>query len=199
VDAQALKTELLAMAAEDLRVRDELARDGSLYEGYHRRMRDVHDRNAERLGAILEQHGWPGCSLVGREGAEAAWLVLQHAIAHPDLQRRGLVLLVEAAARGDVPRSRVAYLEDRILCNEGKRQRYGTQFDWDRHGELNPLPIEDEANVDARRSEIGLEPLSEVSARMRVAAAQSGERAPRDWSAREREKEQWARSTGWRD
>lgn len=38
----------------------------------------------------------------------------------------------------------VAMLEGRIRCNEGKRQRYGTQFDWDKDGLLSPHPIDDE-------------------------------------------------------
>lgn len=37
------------MAAEDQRVREDLARDGSLFAGYHPRMQAVHDHNAARL------------------------------------------------------------------------------------------------------------------------------------------------------
>src|SRR5688500_3614206 len=98
----ALRDELVAMAGEDRRVRDHLAAGGALPDGYHPAMQTVHHRNAARLAAIIEEHGWPGRGLAGDDGARAAWLVLQHAIAHPALQRRGLVLLREAAARGDV-------------------------------------------------------------------------------------------------
>lgn len=45
----ALAAELLALEAEDLRVREELVRDGTLFDGYHPRMREVHERNAYRL------------------------------------------------------------------------------------------------------------------------------------------------------
>ena len=86
----ALRNELLDMAAEDLRVRAELAADGSLFYGYHPRMAEVHRRNAARLDAVIEEHGWPGRSLVGEDGAEAACLILHHAIGDPPLQRRGL-------------------------------------------------------------------------------------------------------------
>src|SRR5262249_54218490 len=108
--SEALREELVAMAAEDQRVRAELAADGSLFDGYHPRMAKVHDKNAARLVEILGQHGWPGRSLVGEDGARAAWLVLQHAIGHPGLQRRGLELLRKAAARGEVPAVEVAML-----------------------------------------------------------------------------------------
>ncbi len=52
-----LREGLLAMAAEDRRVRAELAADGSLFDGYHPRMAEVHRRNAARLTEILDRHG----------------------------------------------------------------------------------------------------------------------------------------------
>lgn len=193
-----LQTELLAMAAEDLRLRGVLLREGSLFDGYHPRMQELHERNAARLLAILQCDGWPGRSMVGEDAAGAAWLILQHAIGNPTLQRQGLALLREAATAGEVPLVQVAMLEDRILSNEGRGQRFGTQFDWDEHGLISPLPIEDAAHVDARRRDIGLAPLAQDIRRMRELATQEGERPPRDWSARQREKEAWLRATGWR-
>jgi hypothetical protein len=199
MDPQALRTELLSMAAEDLRVREELVRDGALFDGYHPRMREVHERNAARLLAVLEECGWPARSVVGDEAAHAAWLILQHSIGNPRLQRLGFSLLEAAAAVGEASMVHVAMLEDRIRCNEGMRQRYGTQFDWDEDGLLSPLPIDDEASVDKRRSEVGLVPLAEDIRRKRRRAAEEGERLPHDWKARQRDIEQWLRSTGWRE
>jgi hypothetical protein len=196
---KAVRAELLAMAAEDLRVREELARSGRLFDGYHPRMRESHERNAARLGEIIEAHGWPGRSFVGEEAADAAWLILQHAIGSPSLQRRGLALMTEAATTGDASLIHVAMLEDRIRSNEGKRQRYGTQFDWDENGLMSPLPIEDEANVDKRRAEVGLIPLAEDIRVKRQSAAESGERPPKNWDARQAEIREWLRSTGWRE
>ncbi len=37
----------------------------------------VHAHTA-RLQEIVAEHGWPGRSLAGEDGADAAWLVLQH-------------------------------------------------------------------------------------------------------------------------
>ncbi len=51
--------------------REELAADGSLFEGYHPRMEQVHRKNADRLRAIVQHHGWPGSNLVGEDGEEA--------------------------------------------------------------------------------------------------------------------------------
>ncbi|MCP4246955.1 MAG: hypothetical protein GY778_07885, partial [bacterium] len=54
----------------------------------------------------------------------------------------------------------LAYLTDRVLVQEGKPQRYGTQF-FAKDGVFKLNPIEDEAYVDARRKEVGLGPLAE--------------------------------------
>jgi hypothetical protein len=194
-----LRDELLAMAEEDQRVRAELAAEGSLFDGYHPRMEEVHRRNAARLTEIMAEHGWPGGTLVGKEGAHAAWLVLQHAIGNPSLQRRGLELLRRAVAEGEAPAIETAMLEDRVRSFEGKPQVYGTQFDWDEHGRLSPLPIEDEANVDERRRHVGLPPLAGDTRRRREAIAHGCEKPPRDWAERQRQFEAWALAVGWRE
>ncbi len=196
-EPEQLASELLAMAANDLRVRKELAADGSLFAGYHPRMQAVHDNNAARLTEILDRQGWPGRSLVGDQAAHAAWLILQHAIGHPFLQRRGLAML-RGALPGEVSALEIAMLEDRILTFEGKAQIYGTQFDWDEEGELNPLPIEQPEAVDRRRAEVGLGPLAEDLERRRAEAAGTGEKPPLDWARRRREIEAWLRRVGWR-
>ena len=186
------------MAEEDLRVRRELAAQGSLFEGYDPRMRAIHDAHAERLNKILDSLGWPGLSQVGREAAEAAWLIVQHAIAQPAFQRRALELLRAAVQRADAAALKAAMLEDRIRTLEGGLQRYGTQFDWDAAGQLSPLPIEDPAGVDARRAEIGLGPLQDAARDLRGAAEREGERPPENWTARQREMEAWCQEVGWR-
>jgi hypothetical protein len=63
--------------------------------------------------------------------------------------------------RCEVSQSNIAYLTDRVLLAEGKNQMYGTQLK-DVDGKPKPLPIEDEANVDQRHSEVGLPPLAEI-------------------------------------
>jgi hypothetical protein len=199
IDWNSIRGELLAMAEQDLRVRAELAADGSLFQGYHPRMRAVHDRHAARLARIMADHGWPGVPQVGPEGAEAAWLIVQHAIAQPTLQRRALDALRAAAARGEVPAVYAVMLEDRIRTFEGKPQRYGTQFDWNASAELCPLPIEDPVGLDERRRAVGLRPLAEEIQAQRQAIQLNSERAPSDWEARQREMKEWLRKVGWRD
>ena len=50
---------------------------------------------------ILDEYGWPGWSLVGEDGALAAWVLIQHADLRLPLQKRGLALLTAAVAAND--------------------------------------------------------------------------------------------------
>jgi hypothetical protein len=197
-DIDHIREKLVAMAAEDQAVRAQLAADGSLFDGYHPRMEEVHRRNAADLLEIVERHGWPVRSQVGEPAARAAWIILQHAIGDPSLQRRGLGWLQEAAARGEVAPIDVAMLEDRIRSYEGRPQRYGTQFDWDASGQISPYPVDDPEGVDERRASIGLGPLDEAARSMRERRAQGPEMPPKDWAERQRQKEAWLHKVGWR-
>ena len=189
-----VRQRLLAMAAEDRRVTRELAATGELFRGYAPRMEEVHRRNARDLLALVQAHGWPGRSVAGEDGMHAAWLVLQHAIGEPAVQRGCLPILRDAAARGEATPAQVAYLEDRIAYFERRPQRYGTQFDWDERGMMSPWTIEDPANVDARRASVGLPPLAERVAEVRRNAQGS---VPPDHGKRQAEMLAWSKSVGW--
>jgi hypothetical protein len=200
-DADTLRTlaaELIAMAAEDQRVRTELLAEGVLFDGYQPRMAEVHHRNAARLAAIMEEMGWPGRSVVGREAADAAWLVLQHAIGDPPVMRRGLELL-RSLPSGEIDPIQIAMLEDRVRTFSGLPQIYGTQFDWDERGEMQPRPIQDAGRVDERRAAIGLPPLAEKLREIRDALHRQGEKMPADAAGRRREIDAWERAVGWHD
>lgn len=187
-----LRAELIAMDDHDQTVRAELAADGSLYDGYHPRMAAVHDANAARLKAIIQEYGWPTERLVGVDGAKAAHRIAQHSINHPEFMRECRTLLDEASARGEVPRSHFAYIDDRIRVYEGLPQRFGTQWRGGPSG-LEPYPLEDSAHVDERRAELGLPPL----AALRASAPQE---KPLDPEAARRHEEgelAWRRAVGW--
>ena len=61
---------------------------GTLNDGYDPRMEALHIENAERLDEIIENHEWPGQSLVGMEGSDAAFMIACHSISQPRLQRK---------------------------------------------------------------------------------------------------------------
>lgn len=171
-----LRLELLKMYAEDqifrftLLTRQNVLRPDSPESKAARALLDdlhtVDERNTARLKEIIAQHGWPGKSLVGEDGAAAAWLLVQHADADPAFQRKCLDLMKPLLTKGEIEKRNFAYLTDRVLLAEGKKQLYGTQFT-SKDGQFVPQPIEDEANVDKRRQEMGLEPLAEYAKRLR--------------------------------
>ncbi len=117
-------------------------------------------RNLARLKEIISEHGWPSASMVGPDGVKAAFMILQHA--DHETQVRYLPLVRAAVEAGDLERRTFALLQDRVLVGEGKPQVFGTQlYQSDDTGKLELYPIEDEANVDSRRREIGMDPLDE--------------------------------------
>jgi hypothetical protein len=193
---EGLRRELLALRAEDLRVREEVLSGASVYAGYHPRMEEVHRRNAARLKEIIAAHGWPGRSLVGEDGSVAAWFIAQHAIGEPEFQRRALGLLREALARGEVSPAAPAYLQDRICYFEGRPQVYGTQFDVGEDGILRPYLIADPEHVNERRRAVGLNTIEERTSEMR--AGHQPEPDPEARARYEQSYGDWLRRVGWR-
>jgi tetratricopeptide (TPR) repeat protein len=153
VSHPALREELLTRMREDQAVRTAPRPDLS-------KMRRVDAANTAWMKKVLDEHGWPGRSMVGEDGAMAAWLLVQHADADPQFQARGLELMKKAWEKQQVRAQDLAYLTDRVLVHQGKKQLYGTQF-FTFLGKSMPRPIEDEGKVDARRAAMGLGPLDE--------------------------------------
>lgn len=190
---------LIAAARRDLEVRARLAESGALFDGYNAEMEFVHLENAALLERVIADIGWPGPGALGDDGAAAAFLIVQHAISRPDLQRRVLALMLDAIPRGQASALDAAYLSDRIAVYEGRAQIFGTQFDWDQAGLMSPAPIGDEDHVDERRASVGLPPMSDTIAHMRASAAAEGQKPPADHEQRRADFDAWARRVGWRN
>ncbi|MGI8981731.1 MAG: DUF6624 domain-containing protein [Pirellulaceae bacterium] len=131
------------------------------FEKVSAQVKGVDEDNTQWLKGVVERHGWPSNTMAGEDGANAAWLLVQHADAEPKFQRKCLDLMAKLQ-KGEVSPANLAYLTDRVLLAEGKRQRYGTQFT-SVDGKWQPRPLEDEANVDNRRAEAGLPRLAEYA------------------------------------
>lgn len=194
---QKVLSKLLALKQRDEEMRARLVKEGTLFKGYAQEMEEVHLQNAKALQEIIDQHGWPGISLVGEDGVRAAWLVAQHAISNPAFQRRCLNLIKAAVKRGDVPPQQEALLTDRTRFNERKPQVYGTIFDWDENGEMSPWIVEDPESVEKRRAEVGLDSLEESIRQMREQTLKEGNKPPESYEARQREIEVWSTKVGW--
>ncbi|MBI4140643.1 hypothetical protein HY485_02280 [Candidatus Woesearchaeota archaeon] len=155
-----LQKELLRMMKEDQDMRRSMKR----VEDYDI---SVDERNLKRMKEIVEMHGWPTYNSVGEDGAFAAWLLVQHADRDPEFQKRCLDLLEQAVKANQADKASLAYLTDRVLVHEGKKQVYGTQFYVDKKGVYGPRPIKDQKHLDERRAAVGLEPFVEYEAGLR--------------------------------
>jgi 23S rRNA (guanosine2251-2'-O)-methyltransferase len=123
---------------------------------------DVNADNADWLGRVIEERGWPGLRLVGASAADSAWLLAQHADRVPDVRRAWLAPLSAAVKAGEADPRHLAALADRIAAVAGEPQEYGTLVTLAADGELEfPHPIRDAGKLDARRDALGLPTLAE--------------------------------------
>ncbi len=157
---------LARMVRVDQEVRDEFTKaissdNKQAFLTIVRRMEEIDRYTTGQMRQIVKTYGWPTVKLVGRQGAQDAWLLVQHADQSPKFQRECLDLMQPLLASEQVSKQNVAYLTDRVLLAEGKKQLYGTQFQQNAKGEWEPKPIEDPENVDKRRLEMGLNTLAE--------------------------------------
>lgn len=114
--------------------------------------------NLAKVCRILDHDGFVGKDKVGEE-CIAFWLVIQHSPL--EYQQKYIPLFRAAAINGDLPKEAIALMEDRIAVWSGRAQIYGSQGSVNDKGIFIPAEILDPTNVDARRAEMGLQPLSE--------------------------------------
>ena len=145
------------MAAEDKDVRERWTKDQQ-NQALREEARALSVKHIARLEQIISEHGWPGISLVGFNGMNQAWLLAQHG--GRDFLPRILPLMYEAVLKGELDESLYGTSLDRVLIQQGQPQMYGTQF---QPGKCEPLPIDDPANVDARRKRAGMDPLADYT------------------------------------
>lgn len=158
----ALRDELLAMLAADQADRQEAEPDIGAERA-----------RTERLRRIVAERGWPTRTLVGHDGATAAWAIAQHSDLDPQFQRQALDLLRAAVAAGEADPGELAYLVDRVAANAGQPQTYGTQMGCTDDGQPQLAPLAEPDRVDALRAEAGLPPLADYLAELAEVCASS--------------------------
>ena len=162
-----VRAELLKMVEKDQAVRDTLQAAFQKYEGevpdsimfgLAMDMNSVDGKNAERIDEIFEDHGFPSAEMVGKQGVDAAFLLLQHAPLK--LQEAYYDDVKTAYESGNLDGQEYALLTDRIRVRRGEKQLYGTQTDII-NGDVVVAPVADSLNLDARRDSLGLPPMDE--------------------------------------
>ena len=136
-----------------------------------RRVVQVVHANTARLHEIVAGHGWPERSVVGEDGAEAAWLILQHAssgvptLGTPDNLAfcRSCVPLLERAVRaGEAHPRQFAATVDSLRQVDDLPPVYAVLNSAYRIEDGQPVfrhPV-DIADIDRQRVPIGLPPLA---------------------------------------
>lgn len=114
--------------------------------------------NLIEVKKILDERGWLGDSVIGEQGNQTLFLVIQHA--DQRTREQYLPMMREAVRNGNAEPSALALLEDRVALGQGKRQIYGSQIGYDANGAY-VLPLDDPDHVDERRKTVGLGKLQE--------------------------------------
>ena len=188
---ESLEKALLELEARDQALRAELTSAGELNERYPSRLEELHRANASRLRQIIAVFGWPGTTLVGEKGAQAAWRVALHAIAEPAFMRQCRDLIDAASQLDEVPRWQFAIIDDRVRVYEGQPQRFGTQLRYGPQG-LEPYPLENDSRINSMRMQVGLPPLAQTLAKARAQQPPAGDPARKEAAELE-----FRRSVGW--
>lgn len=118
-------------------------------------------RHQPLLEAIVRRYGYPGYRQVGEKSAGNFWLLVQHADAYPDFQRKVLKLMAAQVKRHNANPTNYAYLTDRVAKNAGQPLEYGTQVNYTGPGlgHAVPVSLRDPQNVNKRRAAVGMDPL----------------------------------------
>jgi hypothetical protein len=128
-------------------------------------LESIHRHKSEVLKALVMESGWPAAAAIRTDEAEhaeaSAFMIIVHADYDGEFQRLCHALMVQHALKGRGNLGFLAFLTDRILCNEGKHQRFGTQIRevvMKNGGDcFVPKPIEDTDIVDELRKQAGIE------------------------------------------
>lgn len=188
---------IIKLKNADLEFRDKLIQNGQLDEGYNEEMSNLQNRNAKILDEIIDTIGYPTVDKIGKEASEAAWLIILHSIGQPYFMKKSAELLKVAVNENSADPKGLAYLTDRIAVLEGKPQLYGTQFDWDENGEMNPNQYDDIVKVNQRRIALGLNLLEEQKEIMKERMINENRQPPKDFEERKRASNRWRKSVGW--
>lgn len=115
--------------------------------------------NQRLLLNIFEQCGFPHSKNIKKESVVHAFIILLHS--DYKIQKKYYDEVVKAIEAGDLRKSDIAYLEDKMLRALQRPQKYGTQDSYNENGNLILAPYDDFEKVNERRIEVGLPVLDE--------------------------------------
>lgn len=161
-----LQAELLAILDEDQKYRMQMSETQKKFGPNSKEINDLwkitnqkDSINLIKVKKILDEKGWVGKDKVGAQANSALFLVIQHS--DLETQKKYLPMMKEAVKKGNASPGSLALLIDRIEIREGRKQIYGSQIGINQsNNTYYILPLTDPDNVDKRRTEVGLDPIS---------------------------------------
>lgn len=156
--------ELTKMALKQRELLQEIVAKDQAKQSDREKLHQLYEKNTARLCEILKTSGWPTSSVVERAGVLSAFEILKSSSSY-ELQRDLVPVIIAAIKKDPIQKSEFAGLFDRLRVSAGMKQLFGTQA-VSAGGFLILYPIEDEANVNARRREFGLSPMRDNIAKM---------------------------------
>ncbi|KFC33554.1 hypothetical protein HZQ67_00990 [Elizabethkingia anophelis] len=135
--------------------------DSDLVKSASEKMKKIDLESVDIVAKIIDKYGWLGKDKIGKEANETLFLGIQH-IDDLVVQSKYLTAIKDAVKKGNAEPWHLAFLTDRILMNQGKKQIYGTQKIITKNPETSYIiPLENPEKVDELRKEIGLDPLND--------------------------------------
>ncbi len=124
-----------------------------------RKMMVIDSINTAKLELLIAQYGFPTWELVGRDGAENAWLIAQHSAT---LLPWYLKHYRQAVQENNADIHYLVLMEDRFLMHQGRPQIYGTQLSFS-DSAVGFYPIADVKHVNERRFAVGWCPIEKIA------------------------------------
>ena len=141
-------------------IEENFGHESEEYNYYWSLIKEQDSLNELIVTRILDNYGWLSQNQIGYMANQSLWLVIQHAPI--ETQEKYLELLKESVDKGGSEGWYLAFLEDRILMRNNKKQKYGSQLIQNKEtGEYQLYPVEDPENLNKRRAKIGLEPIED--------------------------------------
>jgi tetratricopeptide (TPR) repeat protein len=152
-----LRAEFLRRKEKDQMYR----KPGHISDSLSQIQKEIDIDNQRFLDSVFRVYGvFPGFSLIGKDGARAAYLIAQHADNDVQFQEKWLRIIKKAFFKNEIRKSDFAYLTDRVMINKYGFQLFGSQV-VDVDGQFQPKPLYDERIISILRKYFYMNPIEE--------------------------------------
>ena len=151
-----LREELIKMSGRQRELLQQVVAKDQTKQSERDKLHKLYEDDTVKLCQIVKANGWPTTAVVGEDGVFATFQILKNGTF--ELQRDLLPVIIAAIKADPSQKREFAGLFDRLRVSAGMKQLFGTQA-VSIGGFLVLYPIEDQANLDARRKDFGLSPI----------------------------------------